>query len=222
VPSPRCGRTSPRAQPGTAATYRALLIGATIFYRDRGLTQPASPAFIRDFPLGSPTGRSFGEASIASTSGTSCKERSVADRPAHVTDLVCHQSLQLHDEICPDRADIWLRYQACVAHGLALWLATAASNRQRPEVSLALDERCATTFGDLDTPHAVEQLTAGRRPGSGLFDIFRKGRPDLSSAISVHATRADVGCSGVLRHAYRTKNWFTSAANWVWCWNRKP
>ena len=63
---------------------------------------------------------------------------SVADRQAHEADLVAHyhQSLDLPDDERPDLDAVWLRYRASVAHGLTLWLATAASDWQRPEVSL--------------------------------------------------------------------------------------
>ena len=88
---------------------------------------------------------------------------SVADRQAHDADLVAHyhRSLELPDDERPDLDAVWLRYRASVAHGLTLWLATAASNWQRPEVSLALAERYAAAFVDLETPSAIDRLTAG-------------------------------------------------------------
>jgi hypothetical protein len=74
-----------------------------------------------------------------------------------------HQSLELPDDDRPHFDDVWLRYRASIVHGLAFWLTTAASDWQRPEVSLALAERYAAAFVDLDTPIAVEQLSSGRR-----------------------------------------------------------
>lgn len=87
----------------------------------------------------------------------------IADRQANEADLVAHyhRSLDLPDGECPDLDAVWLRYRASVAHGLTLWLATAASTWQRPEVSLALAERYAAAFVDLETPRAIDQLTSG-------------------------------------------------------------
>jgi hypothetical protein len=59
--------------------------------------------------------------------------------------------------------EIWLRYRASVAHGLALWLATASSGGglwQRLEVAVALAQRYANAYGDLDTASAIAAITA--------------------------------------------------------------
>ena len=87
---------------------------------------------------------------------------SVEDRRAHEHDVVRHhhEALDLPAGERPSLDDVWLRYRASVIHGLTLWLATAASNWQRPEVSLALAERYAHAFVDLDTRAAIEELTA--------------------------------------------------------------
>lgn len=51
---------------------------------------------------------------------------------------------------------------ASVAHGLAIWFATAASDtRQRPEVALALARRYAVAFVDLDSAAAIDELAPG-------------------------------------------------------------
>jgi hypothetical protein len=55
--------------------------------------------------------------------------------------------------------EVWLRYRASAAHGLAIWLATAAGDWQRPEVSITLAERYAAAFVDLDAAAAIDQLT---------------------------------------------------------------
>jgi hypothetical protein len=54
--------------------------------------------------------------------------------------------------------ELWLRYRASAAHGLAIWLATAAGNWQRPEVSITLAERYAAAFVDLDSAAAIDEL----------------------------------------------------------------
>ncbi len=89
---------------------------------------------------------------------------SVADRQGHEADLVrhYHRSLELPEHDCPDLDEIWLRYRASAAHGLAIWLATAASKWQRLEVSLTLAERYATAFVDLEADVAIERLTGAR------------------------------------------------------------
>jgi len=58
----------------------------------------------------------------------------------------------------PTRDDVWLRYRASATHGLALWMATASGDWQRPEVSLALVQRYASAFVDLDTSAALDDL----------------------------------------------------------------
>ena len=48
-----------------------------------------------------------------------------------------------------------------MAHGLALWLATASSGGglwQRAEVAVALAQRYANAYGDLDTPSAIAEI----------------------------------------------------------------
>jgi hypothetical protein len=86
----------------------------------------------------------------------------IEDRRANEKDLVAHyhSSLALPEHERQTLDDVWLRYRASVAHGLTLWLATAASDWQRLEVSLALAERYAAAFIDLKTPEAIEALLA--------------------------------------------------------------
>ncbi len=67
-------------------------------------------------------------------------------------------ALTLTEGELPSSEDVWLRYRASTAHGLALWLVTAASDWQRPEVSLALSQRYATAFIDLDGANAIAEL----------------------------------------------------------------
>jgi hypothetical protein len=87
----------------------------------------------------------------------------IEDRRASEADLVeeYRSALDLPDHERPTREGMWLRYRASVAHGLAIWLATAASDTwQRPEVSLALAQRYATAFVDLDCAAAIDELRA--------------------------------------------------------------
>jgi len=86
----------------------------------------------------------------------------IEDRRAAERELVeeYRRALSLTTDELPSAEDIWLRYRASTAHGLALWLVTAASDWQRPEISLALSQRYAAAFVDLDGAQAIQQLTA--------------------------------------------------------------
>jgi hypothetical protein len=84
------------------------------------------------------------------------------DRRANEVDLVgqYYEALDLPAEERPTNEEVWLRYRASAAHGLALWLATASgSTWQLPEVSLALARRYSAAFTDLDTASAIDELT---------------------------------------------------------------
>lgn len=69
-------------------------------------------------------------------------------------------ALELPGHELPDYADFWLRYRASAAHGLTLWLATLSAGDlwQRPDISLALAQRYAHAFDDLDTTGALAEL----------------------------------------------------------------
>lgn len=86
----------------------------------------------------------------------------IEDRRTNETDLLAHyhDALALPDDERPTFDDVWLRYRASVAHGLTVWLATAASTWQRKEVSFALAERYAAAFNDLDSPAAIEAISS--------------------------------------------------------------
>jgi hypothetical protein len=72
-------------------------------------------------------------------------------------------ALELPQGERPTFESTWLHYRASASHGLALWMATAASDTwQRPEVSLPLARLYAEAFVDLDTPSAVAELTDDR------------------------------------------------------------
>jgi hypothetical protein len=56
---------------------------------------------------------------------------------------------------------VWFGYRASVAHGLTLWLCTAGADGglwQRAEVAVALAQRYAIAYGDLDTDSALAEL----------------------------------------------------------------
>lgn len=85
----------------------------------------------------------------------------IADRRSAERELVeeYRAALELPTDELPSSEELWLRYRASTAHGLAIWLVTAASDWQRVEVSLALAERYATAFVDLDGAAAIAELT---------------------------------------------------------------
>jgi Phosphotransferase enzyme family len=93
----------------------------------------------------------------------------VEDRRAAEGALVdeYHRTLDLPDGERPSRDEAWRRYRAAAAHGLAIWLATAASTWQRPEVSLALAARYAAAFADLEPEAAIDEVVGRARPSPG-------------------------------------------------------
>lgn len=87
---------------------------------------------------------------------------SVADRRAGERALLEEYlgALGLPAAELPSAEQIWLHYRASAAHGLAIWIATLSGgdNWQRPDISLALAQRYATAFTDLDTRAALDAL----------------------------------------------------------------
>jgi hypothetical protein len=69
-------------------------------------------------------------------------------------------ALDLPAEELPSLDEIWLRYRASVAHGLTLWLCTASAGElwQRPDIALALAQRYAAAYEDLQTAAAIADL----------------------------------------------------------------
>jgi len=88
----------------------------------------------------------------------------IEDRRQHERDLVdeYRRALSLPDDEMPSADEIWLRYRASVAHGLAIWIATLSGGDawQRPEICLALAQRYSAAFVDLDTRDALDSITA--------------------------------------------------------------
>ena len=88
----------------------------------------------------------------------------VEDRRTHERALLVEyrSALELPASELPSDDEIWLRYRASVAHGLATWLATASADGglwQRPEIALALAQRYAVAYGDLNTAGAIADIS---------------------------------------------------------------
>lgn len=70
-------------------------------------------------------------------------------------------ALELPDKVRPSRDDIWLGYRASQAYGLAIWLSTLGTDGyQSREISLALAQRYASAFIELETGSALQQFCA--------------------------------------------------------------
>lgn len=88
----------------------------------------------------------------------------VENRRAHERELLGHyrDALGLPAGEMPSADEVWLRYRASVAHGLALWLCTASSGGglwQRVEVAVALAQRYAIAYADLETSEAIAEIS---------------------------------------------------------------
>ncbi|MBX7433301.1 phosphotransferase [Mycobacterium sp. Y57] len=87
-----------------------------------------------------------------------------ADRRGHERDLLAEyrRALPLPDDEVPTEQDVWLGYRASVAHGLAIWMATLSGGDawQRPDICLAFAQRYAAAFVDLETPDAIDAISA--------------------------------------------------------------
>lgn len=70
-------------------------------------------------------------------------------------------ALSLPADEMPSADEVWLRYRASVAHGLAIWMATLSGGDawQGAEICLALAQRYAAAFVDLDTRGALDAIT---------------------------------------------------------------
>ncbi len=85
----------------------------------------------------------------------------VEDRRSTEADIVeaYRDALDMPADQRPTREEIWKRYRASTAHGLTMWLVTAASDTwQRPEISLTLARRYAAAFVDLEGAAAIDEL----------------------------------------------------------------
>ncbi|MEZ0338889.1 phosphotransferase [Mycobacterium sp. pV006] len=86
----------------------------------------------------------------------------IEDRRRSEQDLIdaYHDALELPGSERPGREDVWLRYRASVAHGLAIWMATLSGGDawQSADICLALAQRYAAAFVDLETPKALTAI----------------------------------------------------------------
>ncbi|BDE13015.1 aminoglycoside phosphotransferase [Mycobacterium kiyosense] len=73
-------------------------------------------------------------------------------------------SLGLPGPEMPSSDEVWLRYRASVAHGLAIWLCTASAGDlwQRPDIAVALAQRYSAAYADLDTAGALAEITGAQ------------------------------------------------------------
>ena len=87
----------------------------------------------------------------------------IEDRRRAERDLLAEyrKALDLPADELPSADEVWLRYRASVAHGLAIWLATSSGGDawQRAEISVALAQRYAVAFVDLDTRSALDAIS---------------------------------------------------------------
>nr|WP_090275346.1 phosphotransferase [Mycolicibacterium komanii]CRL68325.1 aminoglycoside phosphotransferase [Mycolicibacterium komanii] len=86
----------------------------------------------------------------------------IEDRRRSERDLldVYRGALTLPAAELPSAEEVWLRYRASVAHGLAIWMATLSGGDawQGADICLALAQRYSAAFIDLDTRAALAAL----------------------------------------------------------------
>jgi hypothetical protein len=86
------------------------------------------------------------------------------DRKRREADLVAQYciALGIPSDLRPSDEDAWLRYRTSAAHGLIIWLVTAASTKQvhSPQICLAMVQRYAAAFAELDTRAALDAIGA--------------------------------------------------------------
>jgi hypothetical protein len=86
----------------------------------------------------------------------------IEDRRRGERDLLdqYRDALALPDDEMPSADELWLRYRASVAHGLAIWMATSSGGDawQRAEISVALAQRYSAAFVDLETRAALDAI----------------------------------------------------------------
>ncbi|MGE2691340.1 phosphotransferase [Mycolicibacterium pulveris] len=86
----------------------------------------------------------------------------IEDRRRAERDLLAEyrDALTLPADERPTAEEVWLRYRASVAHGLAIWMATLSGGDawQGADICLALAQRYSAAFLDLDTRAALAAL----------------------------------------------------------------
>ena len=83
----------------------------------------------------------------------------IEDRRAHEAELmeIYREALSVPDR--PSKEQIWLGYRASAAHGLTVWLSTLGVDGYQPrDISLALAQRFASAFAELDTLSALRTM----------------------------------------------------------------
>ena len=88
----------------------------------------------------------------------------IADRRRSERELLDEYrgALRLPADEMPTADEIWLRYRASVAHGLAIWMATLSGGDawQRADICLAFAQRYSAAFIDLETRAALDAIDA--------------------------------------------------------------
>jgi aminoglycoside phosphotransferase (APT) family kinase protein len=86
----------------------------------------------------------------------------IDDRRSAERDLLeeYRAALALPADEMPSSGELWLRYRASTAHGLAIWIATLSGGDawQRPDISLAFAQRYSAAFVDLETRSALDAV----------------------------------------------------------------
>ncbi|MGV0718667.1 phosphotransferase [Mycolicibacterium sp. XJ662] len=86
----------------------------------------------------------------------------IDDRRRAERDLLTEyrDALTLPADEKPTAEEVWLRYRASVAHGLAIWMATLSGGDawQGADICLALAQRYSAAFLDLDTRAALDAI----------------------------------------------------------------
>ncbi|MCB0942681.1 MAG: phosphotransferase [Mycobacterium sp.] len=86
----------------------------------------------------------------------------IEDRRSAERDLVeeYRSALDLPAAELPSADEVWLRYRASVAHGLAIWIATLSGGDawQRADICLAFAQRYGAAFVDLETRAALDVI----------------------------------------------------------------
>ncbi|WP_099038681.1 phosphotransferase [Mycobacterium neglectum] len=87
----------------------------------------------------------------------------IEDRRAGERDLLNEYrgALDLPADELPGADEVWLRYRASVAHGLAIWMATLSGGDawQGADICLALAQRYGAAFIDLETRTALDAIS---------------------------------------------------------------
>ncbi len=88
----------------------------------------------------------------------------IEDRRHGERDLLAEYrgALDLPADELPSADEVWLRYRASVAHGLAIWMATLSGGDawQGADICLALAQRYGAAFVDLETRTALDAISA--------------------------------------------------------------